>query len=160
VSKNPPTLEQAITRGLTVDEKHGIYTFSNGTDWECWASGNCFACWHWDEDCAGRRCAFEGAALLSMVSPELARMFGWTRNEAGAAEWCKERNEPDDLRQWWDEPNQCAFFRSRTDDHGGDNPPPPEPDPLQLVLLADPTEDIGQVVTCDPAFYPELVGCE
>lgn len=156
MSKVPPTLEQAQKRGLLVDEKRGIHTFSNGTDWECWASGNCYECWHWDEDCAGGRCGFEGAAVIGLVSPELARMFGWIQKPE-YADYVGKSDPPDSHRHGWDKPDQCAFFRSKTDDNGDDNPPPPEPDPLQLVLLADPTEDIGQVATCDPAFYPELV---
>jgi hypothetical protein len=123
-------MAQAEKRGLIV--KDGIHTFSNGTEWECWASGNCFDCWHYDAKEMGA-CAFEGAALMSAVSPDLARFFGWTQD----AKW----DTPDDHRHGWDSPDQCACFRERTDDDGNDNPPPPEPDPTQLVLLADPTED-------------------
>lgn len=146
---NPPTFDDAAKRGLLVDEKQGIHTFSSGSHWDGWASHNCFECWHYDPDVAGAKCAFESAAWLNMVSPDLARLFGWIQDA--------QYDEPNDHRHGWDEPEACPFFRSRTDDNGGDNPPPPEPDPLQLVLLADPTEDLGQVAACDPAFQPELV---
>lgn len=133
----PPTLDQARKRGLLAAEKHGIHTFSNGTAWDCWASGNCLDCWYWDPDQAGALCAFEAAAFLGIVSPELAQLFGWIRNA---------ENAQDGERFGWDAPDECRFFRSRTDDNGDDNPPPPDPDPLQLVLLADPTEDVALLV--------------
>lgn len=145
----PLTMAQAEARGLLVPER-GIYTFSNGSEWDSWASGNCFACRYYDEDTAGRDCAFDSAAFLGMVSPDLARLFGWIQE----AEW----DRPDDHRDGWDAPQTCACFRAKRDDDNTDPPPPPEPDPRQLVLIADPSEDIGQVATCDPAVYPELVG--
>lgn len=152
----PPTMAQAETRGLLVPEK-GIHTFSNGSDWDCWASGNCFECWHYDAERAlDESCAFEAAAQMEMVTPELARLFGWIQNPE-YADYVGPSDPPKSHRHGWDAPETCAFFRAKTDDEGHDNPPPPEPDPLQLVLLADPTEDIGQIATCDPAFQPELV---
>lgn len=128
----PPTLEEATGRGLIV--KDGICTFSNGTAWDCWADGNCYECRHYDIDgTAGEMCAFEGAALLGMVSPDLARMFGWTEDAEYPGEF--------------DEPETCRFFRQRRDEND-DTPEPPEdsPDPAQLVLLADPTEDAMHIV--------------
>lgn len=110
----------AEARGLFV--MPGIHTFSNGTEHEIWAERNCYDCRFYDPDAAGA-CAFEGAAMIGMVSPALAEMFGWKRD----AEY------PDS----WDAPDQCAFYHDGDDD----TPDAPEPDPSQLVLLADPTED-------------------
>lgn len=122
--KRPPTLDQAEERGQLADAKHGIYTFSNGTEWDFWAEPNCYACRWWDPDCAGAKCAFEGAALLSMVTPELAHLFGWIQDP----QWDK----PDDHRSGWDSPERCAFWHDKDDDT-----PEPEPiDPTQLTFLA------------------------
>lgn len=143
------TLEEAETRGLLTDAKHGIHTFSNGTAWDCWASGNCFDCWHWDPDEAGA-CAFEAAAFLGMVTPDLAQMFGWVQNPE-YADYVGKSDPPGSHRHGWHAPDQCAFFRRRTNDDEGENPPPPEPDPCQLVLLADPTEDAARLLAdCEP----------
>lgn len=134
MAPRPLTLTEAERRGLVV--KNGVQTFAKGTDWEGWASGNCYECWHWDPDVAGAKCAFEGAALLHMVSLELRQMFGWTKHpEFGY-------DEP---------PDECPFFRSRHDNNGRENPPPPDPDPRQLILIADPTEVIAYV---QPALEP------
>jgi hypothetical protein len=130
----PPSYEEAEKRGLLAHQGRGIHTFSNGSHWECWASANCWECRYYDTEAIGP-CAFEAASLIGIVSPSLAVLFGWTES----AEYPGEFNEPD----------QCAFFRERTDNDGNDNPPPPEPDPLQLVLLADPTEDIA-ALTSEP----------
>lgn len=131
----PPTIPEAESRGLLAKSGAGIHTFSNGSSWDYWADANCFECWFWEPDgTAGELCAFEGAALLGMASPDLARMFGWAQHTAEYGE-----------RFGWRPPAQCAFFRSRKRDDGEDNPPPPDPDPTQLVLLADPTEDAAIV---------------
>ena len=53
----PLTCAEAEARGLAVEE--GIHTFSNGTDWDCWASHNCHECRFFNEDVAGKDCAFE-----------------------------------------------------------------------------------------------------
>lgn len=143
----PLTLDEATARRLTVlPPEKGIYTFSNGTAWDCWASGNCYDCWYY-ADVAGEGCAFEGAALMGVVSPDLARLFGWTQNA--------KYDKADDHRHGWHAPDRCPFFRARLNDDGEDNPPPPDPDPLQLVLLADPSEDAALVVASET---PEL--CE
>ena len=144
----PMTMDEAETRRLLVDAKLGIYTFSNGTAWECWASGNCYDCWHFDPDAVGQ-CAFESAAFLGLVSPALALLFGWTQDA--------EYDTPDDHRHGWNEPDRCTFFRRRTNDDGGDNPPPPDPDPLQLVLIADPSEDVAAFSTYSEDARPSLV---
>lgn len=135
--KRPPTLADAEARGLLA--KKGIHTFSNGTEWEYWASGNCLSCWFYrlDGD-AGEFCAFEAAALLDTVSPELATLFGWKRHEQYADSWVS--------------PDECTFFKERPDGDD-DSPPPPPVDPLQLNLLADPTEDAALIVAVDS---PEL----
>lgn len=128
----PPTLTEARTRGLLVKYPGGVHTFSNGTEHELWADVNCWECAYYDADSAGLLCAFEGAALLACASPDLVRMFGWLEHPDYPGEF-----EP---------PQQCAFFRSKRGDDGSDNPPPPDPDPRQLVLIADPTEVIAGVL--------------
>lgn len=136
----PPTMLQAEERGLvgkpfTVHARaQGIHTFSNGSEWDGWASGNCFECWYYDVECAGALCAFEAASFLHMVTPDLARLFGWTQ-----------RTEEYGPASGWEPPQTCPFFRARADDDGDDNPPPPPPDPAQLVLIADPTEDAALI---------------
>jgi hypothetical protein len=127
----PPTLIDAEERGLLADDEKGIHTFSNGTEHELWADVNCWECRFYSEDQAGEHCAFEGAALLGSVSPELARLFGWIESAEYPGEF--------------DAPESCAFFRERQDDDGNDIPVPPDPDPRQLVLIADPREDAAMV---------------
>lgn len=136
----PPNAGQAIERGLIVlkdgqidiDAK-GIHTFSNGTEWECWASGNCFECkWYELDGEAGEWCAFEYAALVASVTPRMAALFGWVQ-----------RTTEYGWRSGWDAPNTCPFFSQRTDDDDGGRSQIVPPDPAQLVLIADPTEDIA-----------------
>ena len=128
----PPTVDEACERGLSAEK--GIHTFSNGTAWDYWAERNCYECRHFDTESVGS-CAFEGLAVIGMVSPELARMFGWTEHPEYADSWCQ--------------PKVCRFFRQRGDDDApGD--PAPEPDPRQLVLLADPTEDVSIITRAVP----------
>lgn len=145
---NPITLPEARKRGLLTDEKHGIHTFSNGTSWHMWADGNCYECRHYDPDQAGALCAFEAAAFLHIASPDLARMFGWAQHT--------EQYGP---LSGWRAPEQCACFRRRTNDDGEDNPPAPDPDPCQLVLIADPTEDatVFHEIAADVTSRRELV---
>jgi hypothetical protein len=131
----PPTLPEAIERRLTVLNEQAIHTFSNGTAWDCWADSNCYECWHWDAETAGAACAFEAASFLHIASPDLARMFGWVQ-----------RTEQYGPQSGWQPPDQCAYFRPKRRDDGEENPPPPDPDPRQLVLIADPTEVIAGLV--------------
>lgn len=142
--KRPINLDEAEGRRLLVDDDHGIHTFSNGTDWECWASGNCLKCWYWPPDGpAGEFCAFEAASLLHSVSPELARLFGWAQMEKYAT-YDAPRDPKGSHRHGWIKPDECPCFLERPEKgEGGDDdpPPPPRPDPTQLVLIADPTED-------------------
>lgn len=143
----PINAEEALERGLIllkdgqidIDAK-GIHTFSNGTEWECWAEGNCLSCkWYELDGAAGEWCAFEYAALVASVTPDMARLFGWvqTTQEYG---W----------RDGWEKPNQCPFFGQRSDDEDGGRSLEPTPDPAQLVLIADPTEDIALAVAPAP----------
>lgn len=137
--KKPLNIAEAARRRLLATAKTGIHTFSNGTDWEWWAEHNCLECWFWDPDTAGADCAFEAAAMMSMVSPELAEMFGWIQDP-------KYRDyEPPYRQHGWEKPRQCPLFHQRPDrgDDGEYPPPPPDPDPHQLVLIADPTEDLS-----------------
>lgn len=138
MSLRPLTFADIIDTEYEASEGQDVHTFSNGTDWECWASGNCFQCRYWDEDKAGALCAFECAASLHSVSPKLAALFGWTHNEKYGP------------RDGWHAPDRCAFFSPRTDNDGNDIPLPPEPDPLQLNLLADPTEDAARLFASAP----------
>jgi len=103
-------------------EAVAIHTFSNGTEWECWASGNCLTCRWWDEHACGALCAFEGAAFLHFVTPDLARMFGWThaRTEYGPL-------------SGWEAPYRCAFhWQRRDDDDYSEDPVPTCPETLNL----------------------------
>jgi hypothetical protein len=136
--KQPPTLAEAQARGLLTADDKGIHTFSNSDTWFSFAARNCDECRFWSEDVAGQWCAFEAAAFLHRVSPDLARLFGWTASTKYADSW--------------DEPEQCAFFRRSDDD--GERGPLPDPDPAQLVLIADPTEDAALLTAVD---LPELV---
>jgi hypothetical protein len=151
--QRPPTLAEAAMRGLLADDSMGIHTFSNGTEYEGWADGNCWSCWFWDEDEAGARCAFEAAAFLDQVSPALAALYGWTER-SWAWRWLGKEKGQIKVPSYTP-PSQCPFFRNRTDSDGDDNAPPPDPDPLQLVLIADPTEDAA-MVTNAPSEAQEL----
>lgn len=142
--KRPPDWDDAAGRGLLAKEKEDIHTFSNGTEWECWASGNCFQClWYDIEKPFGEGCAFESAAFLGQVSPALAILFGWKQNP----KYADYQGTSDAVkgRHGWQKPDTCAFFTPRKDNNGEDRAIPPEPDPLQLVLIADPTEVIAGI---------------
>lgn len=138
----PPNGEEAVTRGLFAEDGNGIHTFSNGTMWEMWAEPNCLSCRFYEMDGnAGEFCAFEGLATLGAVTPDLARLFGWTQNP----EYADYRGPDDtaDHRHGWQAPDSCRFFRERTDDEDGGRSHGTPTDPAQLVLIADPTEDIA-----------------
>lgn len=130
---SPPNYAQALERGLIVKEgEEDVHTFSNGSEGDAWMEPNCYACRFYErEGRAGEFCAFEAAAFLHQVSPELATLFGWTRNEKYPEEF--------------DAPESCRFFRSRDEDNG-ERPRRSTPtDPAQLVLIADPTEDAATI---------------
>ena len=116
MNRRPPIMD-----AVTLASGEGVYTFSNGTEWECWASRNCYACKWYDPDQAGKSCAFEGAALASKVTPELASLFGWTQafTTFGPLEG-------------WQAPADCPFRKSPDDD----SPDPPIVDPTQLTFVA------------------------
>lgn len=96
----PPTMVQAEERGLLAADGHDVHTFSNGSEWDGWASGNCHRCRFYDPDAAGTLCAFECAAFLQCVSPELAALFGWEQRETQYGP-----------RDGWQAPASCRFFR-------------------------------------------------
>lgn len=134
----PPNMADAIKRGLVTEPGEGIHTFSNGSHWEGWASGNCLECKYYELDGeAGEFCAFESAAMLGIVSPALALLFGWkqTTTEYGP-------------RFAWDEPPQCRFFASNDSDDGDHKPRPKPICPSTLSLFADQrtTHDIAAPV--------------
>lgn len=137
-------MPEAAQRGLLAKHPTGVHTFSNGDEWYSWADVNCDRCRFYDKDTGGALCAFEGAAMLSMVSPELARMFGWIESAEYPGEF--------------DAPQECAFLRRNDDrdDDGDRKPRQPTPDPRQLVLIADPTEIIAGVEP-EPVEVPALV---
>ena len=126
---NPPTLDEARTRSLIAEK--GIHTFSNGSEWECWADNNCFECRSYDMDQIGL-CAFVDAALMHGVSPALALLFGWTQHA--------------DYPECYEPPKACRFFAHEDSDNDGPRRSQTPPvDPRQLVLLADPTEDAAMI---------------
>lgn len=129
MSRRPPTLEEAAGRGLLAEHGKGVHTFSNGSEWDSWASPNCHACKYWNKDVAGDDCAFEAAAFLQIASPELARMFGWL----------------EEADYGWRAPQQCSYFAAKSDGDDDDRPAPPPVDPTQLVLIADPSEDASLI---------------
>lgn len=133
--KAPLTLAAATERGLIVNEKSGILTFSNGDAWDSWSAGNCHVCHWFDPDNAGALCAFEAAAFLSGVSPDLARLFGWER---------RPHFETGDPRHGWKAPAECAFLRRKDDDRDDDAPPAAPVDPNQLVMgVIDPLPELS-----------------
>lgn len=141
----PPTYIEAAERGLLAHDDTDIHTFSNGTQWDCWADSNCYACRWWDKDKAGADCAFECASFLGVVSPALALLFGWTQNPEYAT--YQGKDDPVPGRHGWSPPDSCRFFRDREDDTDEDGTlrPPPFTDPAQLILIADPTEVIHDI---------------
>lgn len=137
----PPTMAEALDRKLiALNDKgvigDGIHTFSNGTEWELWADGNCLTCRFYElEGNAGEFCAFEGAAPLDGISPDLARLFGWLYSAENEAKY--------GIKSAFDSPETCRFHRDRTDDQDGGRSQDAPHDPAQLVLIADPTDDIA-----------------
>ena len=61
--------------------------------------------------------------------------FGWTEYAEYPGEY--------------EAPQACRFFREQRDDTDGPQPRGDSPDPLQLVLLADPTEDAATITNAD-----------
>ena len=146
--KRPLTMADVESKypALLAGKDEAIHTFSNGTDGYGWMECNCFDCRFYEhEGNAGEYCAFEAAAMLDMVTPEMARLFGWTQHttEYGPL-------------SGWRPPQQCAFFHERPENDDDDSAPPPPPDPYQLVLIADPTEILGQITV--PRDVPALTG--
>lgn len=124
--RKPPTLAEVT---LAKDGEN-VHTFSNGSEWDSWASRNCYRCKFFNEHgSAGALCAFEAAAFIHAVTPELAELFGWQRDEYGD----------------YDAPKQCAFFQRRSDDNDNDRedePPPVCPETLSLFADQRSTRDI------------------
>lgn len=130
--RRPPTMDEAEKRGLLeLDRAKAAHTFSNGEEGYGWMDNNCHGCAFFDKECMGGLCAFEGAAQMHCASADLLRLFGWT--------------ESTEYPGSFHAPETCAFFREREKgDNGEDIPLPPPPDPTQLILIADPTEDLAQ----------------
>lgn len=103
------------------------YQPSNGTEGEGFVGHFCDRCLH---DRAVR--LHEDYAN---GCPILARAFAFKPgNPDFPDEWIQDDNG--------DNPRCTAFIE---DDHDDDWEPPPSPDPTQLVLIADPTEDIANI---------------
>lgn len=150
----PINLVEAIKRGLIIESGKGIHQFSNGSERCDWQDGKCFDCWFWPKDGpAGEFCAFEASIDFQTCSPELARLFGWVRDDESAAAYYRETGETDDLRSWFHAPQTCPHFQQRPEkgDDEDETPPPPPTDPHQLVLIADPTEDLALFPATAPA---------
>ena len=106
----------------------GIHTFSNGTEYEYWASANCFRCRWYDPEEAGD-CAFDSYAILGCVTPECAQQFGWTHEPKWGA------------LSGWNAPKQCKFFAiPPEDDEEPDHPRHTPLCPATLSLFADQRE--------------------
>jgi len=138
MSDRIPTLVPAM---MAANETDAIHTFSNGTEGYGWMDANCHLCaLYLDEGPAGEYCTFEEAMILNLVTPQMAAHFGWT---------------PDpEFPEYWNAPEECPHKKDRPED-GSDWTPPPEIDPTQLVLLADPTEDAAglvEVASPEPSF--------
>lgn len=142
----PPTMEQCESRGLVAEEGCGVHTFSNGTEWECWADSNCFQCKWWSIEKV-TDCAWDVYAQIDLVSPAMALLFGWTQDP----EYANHKSKSDKVagRHGWEPPQSCRFFVDKDSDEGK-RPTPPDPDPLQLVLIADPTEIIHGIKPIAP----------
>jgi hypothetical protein len=128
------TMAAAAKLGLLAEFEKGIHTFSNGSEWDSWASQNCYRCQHYiaEPDKPDEGCALEFSAMLQQVSPELARWFGWVESERYAGSFHY--------------PRRCPHFRLKDDrDEDREFSPAPDPDPAQLVLIADPTEDAALI---------------
>lgn len=141
--KRPPTLQEAFDRRLChekYDQKKDVHLFSNGSERFDWQEHYCFNCWFYDADVAGKLCALEALFDLGTLSPELARMYG-ARENLPEYPGC------------FDPPEPCTFFQQRPErgDDGEYPEPPPPPDPNQLVLIADPTEDLALFPADAPA---------
>ncbi len=87
---------------------------------ELGAHPDCDGCQFYDlEGQAGELCAMEGAVLCDTVTPELARLFGWTEDSSGD----------------WIEPDDCPWFAAK------DLPSVPFDDPAQFDAFAGPMEE-------------------
>jgi hypothetical protein len=136
------TMAAAAKLGLLAPFETGIHSFSNGSEWDCWADRNCYRCTHYlvDPNRPDDSCALEGAAMFRRLSPALARWFGWT--------------ESPDYPGSFHYPRECPLRKSPDDND--DRPAPPPPDPAQLVLLADPTEDAALIQNAPVVELPSV----
>lgn len=57
----------------------------------------------------------------------------------------EEPGYPAEWQRYTDGPREAFCTAFKQDDHGDDWTPPPPPDPAQLVLIADPTEDAATI---------------
>lgn len=151
----PPSLSQAMERGLIDGKETGFHCFSNGTEYEGWAANNCHECAYWPpEGPAGEYCALEAAMLMDWVTPELAQLFDF-----------KEIAIPTKDGIGFPTKSDCRFFKPKEDREDGEwTEPPPPPDPDQFVLLADPTEDAAIIQNAPvpvevPALERQLSDC-
>lgn len=104
------------------------YRPSNGTEGEGFVG-------HWCERCLLDRAVRIHEDYANGCSI-LARAYAFKITDPNyPAEWVQDIDNRNTAR--------CTAFIE--DDHDDDWEPPPEPDPTQLVLIADPTEDIAGI---------------
>lgn len=109
------------------DYKSRPYRPSNGTEGEGFMARFC-------ERCVRDRAARQGNPADGC--------------EIIVATMCLQVDDPDYPTEWIVDdmgPRCTAFKLDEGDDDGDKRPAPPEPDPRQLVLIADPTEVIANV---------------
>lgn len=113
-----------------------LYRPSNGSEGDCFHAEYCDRCEH-DR-------AFREGTDPAGCEIHCRALFLDTKHEDYPREWCYDAA---------DNP-VCTAFKEQ-DDNEGDAPKPEPPDPAQLVLIADPTEDAALFPAEPPA--PALV---
>lgn len=110
-----------------------LYRPSNGDEGDWFTEAHCARCVH-DQAFRERR---EGYGCDILVRT----MFLDVGDENYPREWCYDaEGHP-----------TCTKFKQKPENDGDDDAPPPIPaDPLQLVLLADPTEDAAIFAEAEP----------
>lgn len=111
-------------------DETGVIPFSNGSEYFDWRARNCDRCVLDGYRRDRKPCAMEEAlsmgTILGTIPVAMAERVGATVR----GDYC-------------DMPVQCRYFR---DEDAHDVPPDvPDPDPAQLVLLADPTEPFANL---------------
>lgn len=117
----PLTMREADARGLLA--AHGIPVFGNEDAWDAWTDANCEDCPFFSGVSGDRSgCALPGAVVYSVVSAELAGLFGFGRLAIVPGDGAGDEH--------WIAPERCHFkpWRDPDDDDGaGDWMPVPVP---------------------------------